>query len=656
VTNSRDRVEYSIQEVAEKLGVPVQKLRRWDAQGVLVARRTDGGHRRYAKEIVDGLAASTLGSTMDKYNDELEHARKTLQEKRRIIQLLLESESRYRDLVETSHDLIWTTDSQGRFTYLNGACQEIFGVKPQDLIGRCFFDYEMRPSHVSNRRFLSQLRKHGEVKNYMTRLAGADGQERWVGINARVAYDENGGMMGIRGTARDITEQQRAALQIEYLATHDALTGLPNRVSLQKAVEKALENGEKGAVAFIDLDHFKYVNDNVGHRQGDQLILAVGGMLREAGEKLGGEVYRLGGDEFAVHLRNALRPQATQAAEALLSQLRVQPMQVSSDARVLKLTASSGVALYPFHANEAAALLAAADIALYQAKDSGRNRVVTYGQDGGEALKTTTKRVLWAKQLREVLDEDRLMLYTQPVVRLEDQAVMHQEVLVRIEGEDGRIVAPGQFIEAAESLGMVQEIDLRVTAKLIDHLKAEIQRGAPRIRHFVNLSRVSITDPHWTKKFYAALHLAAPEVRNLLVFEVTESAAMAEVSVTKGFIKELKQLGCRIGLDDFGSGFSSFYYLRQFDVDYLKIDGNFVRDLTRDEGNRIFVKALCDVGSGLSKQVVAKWVETPEAIVLLRDMGVKFGQGYLFQHPKPLVEPAREAAPTRIKRASEAGS
>lgn len=655
MTNSRDRVEYSIQEVAEKLGVPVQKLRRWDAQGVLVARRTDGGHRRYAKEIVDGLAASTLGSTMDKYNDELEHARKTLQEKRRIIQLLLESESRYRDLVETSHDLIWTTDSQGRFTYLNGACQEIFGVKPQDLIGHCFFDYEMRPSHVSNRRFLSQLRKHGEVKNYMTRLAGADGQERWVGINARVAYDENGGMMGIRGTARDITEQQRAALQIEYLATHDALTGLPNRVSLQKAVEKALENGEKGAVAFIDLDHFKYVNDNVGHRQGDQLILAVGGMLREAGEKLGGEVYRLGGDEFAVHLRNALRPQATQVAETLLSQLRVQPMQVSSDARVLKLTASSGVALYPFHANEAAALLAAADIALYQAKDSGRNRVVTYGQDGGEALKTTTKRVLWAKQLREVLDEDRLMLYSQPVVRLEDQAVMHQEVLVRIEGDDGRIVAPGQFIEAAESLGMVQEIDLRVTAKLIEHLKAEIQRGAPRIRHFVNLSRVSITDPHWTKKFYALLQ-GAPEVRNLLVFEVTESAAMAEVSVTKGFIKELKQLGCRIGLDDFGSGFSSFYYLRQFDVDYLKIDGNFVRDLTRDEGNRIFVKALCDVGSGLSKQVVAKWVETPEAIVLLRDMGVKFGQGYLFQHPKSLIEPAREAAPARIRRASEAGS
>src|SRR6476620_957117 len=154
--------EYTIQEASAKLGVPVQKLRRWDTQGVLVARRTDGGHRRYAREIIDGLAGSALGTVSDRYEDELATARKTLREKRRIIQLLLESESRYRDLVETSHDLIWTTDSQGRFTYLNTAAHEIFGLQPRDLLGRCFFDFEARPSHISNRRFLSALRRHGE--------------------------------------------------------------------------------------------------------------------------------------------------------------------------------------------------------------------------------------------------------------------------------------------------------------------------------------------------------------------------------------------------------------------------------------------------------------------------------------------------------------
>lgn len=645
---SRDRVEYSIQEVAEKLGVPVQKLRRWDAQGVLVARRTDGGHRRYAKEIIDGLAASTLGTTLDKYNDELEHARKALQEKRRIIQLLLESESRYRDLVETSHDLVWATDSQGRFTYLNNAAQDIFGLKPQELIGRCFFDYEARPSHVSNRRFLALLKKQGEVKNYITRLTAADGEERWVGINARVTHDENGRIIGIRGTARDITEQQHAAMQIEYLATHDALTGLPNRVSLQRAVEKSLGLGEKGAVVFVDLDHFKYVNDNVGHRLGDQIILSVAGVLKAGVVRHGGHVYRLGGDEFAVHLPGAVRQQASNAAEDLLAQVRVHPMQVGTEPRVFKLTASAGVALYPFHAEDAAGLLAAADIALYQAKDSGRNRVIVYGQDGGEALKSTHKRVLWAKQLREVLDDDRLHLYVQPIVRLADEKPLHYEVLVRIEGDDGRMVAPGQFIEAAESLGMIQELDLRVAAKLVDYLK---QQPAGDARYFLNVSRVSISDPQWTRRFYAMLQLS-PEVRSRLVFEISEAAAMAELSVTKGFIKELKQLGCGFGLDDFGSGFSSFYTLRQFEVDYLKIDGNFVRDLTRDEGNRIFVKALSDVGKGLSKHVVAKWIETPQAVDLLREMGIEYGQGFLFSHPRPLV--TAESRASVMRRVSEA--
>jgi EAL domain-containing protein (putative c-di-GMP-specific phosphodiesterase class I) len=167
------------------------------------------------------------------------------------------------------------------------------------------------------------------------------------------------------------------------------------------------------------------------------------------------------------------------------------------------------------------------------------------------------------------------------------------------------------------------------------------------VKHFVNLSRVSISDPHWTRRFYALLQ-SAGAVRSRLVFEVSESAALAEVSVTKGFIKELRQLGCGFSLDDFGSGFSSFYYLRQFDVDFLKIDGSFVRDLTRDEGNRIFVKALCDVGRGLSKQVIAKWIETPEVIGLLSEMGVEYGQGYLFQHPRALGGAVGDAGETAM--------
>jgi diguanylate cyclase (GGDEF)-like protein/PAS domain S-box-containing protein len=636
---SRLPSEYSIQEASAKLGVPVQKLRRWDTQGVLVARRTEGGHRRYSREIIDGLAGSVLVMPTDKYEDELATARKALREKRRIIQLLLESESRYRDLVETSHDLIWTTDAQGRFTYLNNGALDIFGVAPRELINRCFFDFEARPSHISNRRFLSALRRHGEVKNYVTHLVAADGTDRWVGINARVSHDEAGQICGIRGTARNVTEQHEAALQIEHLATNDSLTGLPNRVSLQRTLEQALQSGDVGAVLFIDIDHFKDVNDNFGHRSGDQLIVGVSGVLKEAAKEFNGQVFRLGGDEYAVHLPEALRATASRAAEHLLDAMRHYRFQSSAQQRVSSLTASVGIALYPFHGSDVTGLLSNADIAMYLAKDGGRNRWVLYDQDA-LSLRRTHNRVQWANRLRDVLDADRLVLYYQPVVRLTDLRTVHCEILVRLRDDSGNIVLPGQFIEYAESLGIVQEIDTRVVERLIEYLRSPEGREH-KLRFFVNLSRVSISDGHWVRKFNSMVS-GADVNHSQLVFEITETAAMSDVDTTQQFIRELKQLGCRFALDDFGAGFSSFYYLKRFDVDYLKIDGSFVRDLATDEANRIFVRALCDVARGLNKQVVAEGVETRETMRILSDMGTLFAQGYLFQRPMPLWEDVPE--------------
>ena len=639
---AQDLPEYTIQEAAARLGIPLQKLRRWDAQGVLVARRTDGGHRRYSREIIDGLAGSAVLAAGDKQDygrpeagkmeDQLAAARRTLKEKRRIIQLLLESESRYRDLVETSHDLIWTTDAQGRFTYLNNACVELFGLRPRDLLGRCFFDFEARPQHVSNRRFLSALRRNGEVKNYLTHLISTDGTDRWVGINARVSHDEEGRIVGLRGTARNVTEQHDAALEIERLATHDGLTGLPNRVSLQKALEAALADGEKGSVALLDVDHFKYINDNFGHRAGDQLLIAIGGLLKDMVKDENVQVFRLGGDEFALHLPNALRGDASQIGERALSALRHYKFPVPGQGCLSTLTGSIGVATYPFHGADVATLLANVDIAMYQAKDNGRNRVRLHDHNPDD-LRGTHKRVHWSRELREVLDENRVMLCSQPVIRLADRASVHQEILVRIIDRNGGMVLPGQFIEVAESLGMAQEIDLRVVSKVIDVLKGPEFRGR-KTRFFVNLSRTSISDPHWVRRFQAMLAAAAID-HSQLVFEITETAAMSSVDVTQEFIAQMKSMGCRFALDDFGAGFSSFYFLKRFDVDYLKIDGSFVRDLAVDNASRLFVRALCDVARGLNKQVVAEWVEDQSVMDILVEMGVQYGQGFLFARPMP---------------------
>ena len=638
----QDLPEYTIQEAAARLGIPVQKLRRWDAQGVLVARRTYGGHRRYTCEIIDGLAGSAVVVATEKQDpgepengkveDQLAAARRTLREKRRIIQLLLESESRYRDLVETSHDLIWTTDALGRFTYLNNACIELFGLRPKDMLGACFFDFEPRPQHVSNRRFLSALRKNGEVKNYLTHLISRDGTDRWVGINARVSHDEQGRIFGLRGTARNVTEQHHAALEIERLATHDGLTGLPNRVSLQKTLEAALSDGEKGSVALLDVDHFKYINDNFGHRAGDQLLIAIGGLLKDLVKDENAQVYRLGGDEFALHLPNALRGDAAQLGERALTALRHYKFPISGQGCLSTLTGSIGVATYPFHGADVATLLANVDIAMYQAKDNGRNRVRLHDHNPDD-LRGTHKRVHWARELREVLDEDRIVLYSQPVIRLADRKSVHQEILVRILDRKGALVLPGQFIEVAESLGMAQEIDLCVLGKIVDVLQGPEYRGR-KTRLFVNLSRTSISDPHWVRRFHSML-AAAPIDHSQLVFEITETAAMSSVDVTQEFIAQMKGMGCRFALDDFGAGFSSFYFLKRFDVDYLKIDGSFVRDLASDSASRLFVRALCDVARGLNKQVVAEWVEDQAVMDILVGMGVQYGQGFLFARPLP---------------------
>ena len=635
--------EYTIQQTSELLGIPIQKLRRWDDQGVLAALRTSGGHRRYSKDLIDRLAASLLSSGAEKSSRELATIKRSLAEKRRIIQLLVESENRYRDLVETSHDLIWTTDAQGRFTFLNNAAQDILGLPPKDLAGRCFFDFEVEASHVSNRRFLATLKRKGETKNYVTHLRTAHGEDRWIGINARVVLDENGTAFGIRGTARDITEQYVATQRIEHMALHDVLTDLPNRLSLQQSIENAMNEGSIGALLFLDIDHFKYVNDNFGHRAGDQLIIGVGSVLRDLTRACDGDLYRLGGDEFAIHLPGGLRQQAIDAAEKALDAISHYRFQASEQKIVSNLSISIGIALYPFHGSDLPTLLSNVDIAMYQAKDLGRNRYILSDQ-ASDNLRSTHKRVHWAKRLRDALDEDRLTLFSQPVVRLSDQKPVHHEVLVRIRDDEGRYILPGHFIEIAESLGLVQEIDLCVVEKLLAFMRRHHQIGK-RLRYFVNLSRVSISDQRWIKRFIRLLRDSRADPSQL-VFEITETAAMSEIDVTLTFIRRLKDMGCRFALDDFGAGFSSFYYLKRFEVDYLKIDGSFIRDLAVDEGSRIFVRALNDVARGLSKQVIAEWVETPEVLKILTDMGAQYGQGYLFQRPQ-LLERAGEPLQAR---------
>ncbi len=635
--------EYTIQEAAARLGIAEQKLRRWDTQGVLVARRTEGGHRRYAREIIDGLAGSVSSvalQSQDDRNDELDRAHQDIKEKRRIIQLLVESESRYRDLVETSHDLIWSTDALGRFTYLNNGTVDIFGLEPSALIGRCFFDFESRPLHVSNRRFLSTLRKHGEVRDYLTHLIAADGSDRWVGINARVWYDK-GRIVGLRGTARNVTEQQRAALQTEHLAMHDTLTDLPNQVSLSRMLERSFQNGDNGGLLRIDIDRFRRVNDDFGHRAGDQLLVAVSGVLRSAVNDRDANVYRCGGDQFAVLIPQASKADLVLLADEILHALRQFRPGVAGSPGPIQISASIGIAMYPSGQDDVTTLLDNAEHAVNEAKATGRDRYVIFRVDG-DGTGLMDRRAYWERELRNALDEDRLELYSQPVVSLTDAGSRHRELLARIVTDNGDVIESRQFIGAAETLGLAPEIDLRVTEKVLEHL-AKDESGDDEGRYFVNLSRSSVADPHWLARFRALLTNTATDLGRL-VFELSETAAMSNVEAAKTLFETVRQAGCGTAIDNFGTGFTSMYYLKQFDVDYLKVDGSLSRELPNDEASRLFIRALCDITKGLNKEVIAERVESSDVLDELQSLGIDYVQGHFVGRPRPYITLDGQAA------------
>lgn len=618
---------YTIEQVTKLLGVSAQKLRRWDDQGILCALRTEGGHRRYPKELIDRLVFANGGAFAEKTTRELASIKKTLAEKRRIIQLLIESEGRYRDLVETSHDLIWQTDSEGRFTYLNAAAHEIFGLAPRDLIGRCFFSFEANGAHVPNRRFLSTLHRNGEVQNHVTHLSTARGEDRWIGINARITRDDNGEMLGIRGTARDVTEQHLAIRRAEHASMHDVLTDLPNRSVLQRQVEAALQTGQAGAIVMIDMDHFKRVNTVFGHGAGDQLVLGLAGVLRSVARDRSGELFRVGEDQFVLLLPEAGREDAQSTAAIALDAVQNYRLETAHNRVVSSITASIGVALYPLHGDSWALLLSAMDTATHQAKDQGRNRVALFSA-ASDALRASHRRTHWSQLISEALEQDEIALYVQPAVQLRTGALVHHEIFVRIRDERGAWVEARQFMGTAESMGYAPALDQRVLTRVLTHIHDN--GGLPRQRFSINLSAASISDSTSVRELIDIIKSSGvPGER--LVFEVSEKSAMENIDATAAFIDQLRPLGARFALDDFGTGFSSFYYLKRFEVDYLKIHSSFTQELRENEESRVFVKALNGLARDLKRQVVAKSVEDAETLKLLKEAGTLYAQGKFLQ-------------------------
>ena len=442
--------------------------------------------------------------------------------------------------------------------------------------------------------------------------------------------DPDGRHLGRLWIYEDITHERQTAQQLIYLAERDPLTGLHNRHRFQERLEHMISSvrrgGGKFALLYFDLDEFKHVNDSFGHRAGDTVLVRVGG---EIGTHVRAtELFaRLGGDEFAVLSHAGGSQDMAALAARIVSAVSSIPFRFRGSN--IRMTCSVGVAIYPDHGETAEDLVAHADAAMYQAKYQGKNGWALY-DPRREASEAMVQRLTWNRRIGEALERDLLQLHFQGVYRSGDRQLTHLEALVRIldPSAPGRLVMPGQFIAFAEKSGQILDIDRWVVRQAV-----ELLARSPRIPPIaINVSGRSFDDPGLPGYIRGRLADRGVDAGRLIV-ELTETAAVSDIQDAQRFIEGIRQAGCRVCLDDFGSGFSSFAYLKYLDADILKIDGLFIRDLPSNRDNQVFVKAMVDVARGLHKATVAEFVEDAATLRMVAELGVDMAQGYHLDRP-----------------------
>ena len=443
------------------------------------------------------------------------------------------------------------------------------------------------------------------------------------------------GLLGVLGlvVARQFVALREYFALLKRAANFDDLTGLPNRRQFQEEMDRALgKRAAQAAVVLLGLDDLKAVNDSLGHDAGNEVIRRTAQVLEETFSGRG-QVARLEGDEFGVLLPGAGQQAAEVSTHDFLEALRSRP--IIEQGRLLRTTASAGIALVPDDGRTADDLLRCADLAMFQAKAAGGNTERFYDSDS-DVQALTEARLKWKERIVEALERDRFVLFCQPIIDLRDRQAGEYEVLLRMLDEDGQLTPPAAFLEVAERFGLVHAIDRWVLSRAVAAL-AEQQRRGHATRLAVNLSGRAFEDRELLS-FIKQLLTESEADPSRLILEVTETAAVADLPRAQQFIIALKELGCEFALDDFGIGFSSFSHLKHLPVDYLKIDGSFIRDLPRDEVDQHLVKAMVDVARGLKQRTVAEFVQDEETVRLLQEFGVDYGQGYYLGRPAPLVE------------------
>jgi diguanylate cyclase (GGDEF)-like protein/PAS domain S-box-containing protein len=530
--------------------------------------------------------------------------------------------------LESAPDPIVKLDARRQILIANARTEQLFGYARDEIVGRPVEELFSAQSGGRLAGRIEAIRAAAiDDSGASLELTGrrSDGSEFPADVTLRSVRGDDGA--AVTGIIRDATERKRFERQLAHLADHDPLTELFNRrrfeEELSAYVAYTARFGGRGAVLLLDLDRFKYVNDTHGHRAGDDVIRAIGQVVG-AHVRDTDVLARLGGDEFAVLLKHTDRAAAERRAREIIGAVR-RP----GDLR-LALSASIGIALFGAGDQLPEDLLAAADLAMYAAKEAGGDRHHVFSGDD-EHVVGIRSRQRCAEQIRQALDEGRFALYWQPIVDLATGAATHHELLLRMRGPAGEAIAPAAFIETAERFGLIREIDRWVVRRAIG-LLARVEGMLE-----VNLSAASVGDgelPGLIERWIAEARADASR----LIFEITETEAIANMEHARAFAERVGRLGCRFALDDFGAGFSSFHYLKRLPLDYLKIDGEFIRSLAVSMPDQLIVKSMVDIARGLGMKTVAEFVEDAETLAMVRRHGVDYSQGYHHGRPVPVPD------------------
>jgi diguanylate cyclase (GGDEF)-like protein/PAS domain S-box-containing protein len=544
-------------------------------------------------------------------------------------------------ILQAIGDGVITTDADSVIDYINPVAENLTGWRLEDAMGRnvdeVFRAFHEETCEPLENPLTGSIRRVRPMKSGRPMLMiRRDGNELYVESTAAPIRDGVGKVVGAVLVFHDVSESRELNRKLSYHASHDAVTGLVNRREFESRIERALKSAraQEGSYALchLDLDQFKMINDSCGHAAGDTLLGQIGALLKSK-IRWRDTLSRLGGDEYGVLLESTTLEDALRTAEVMREAIK--NFRFEWEERVFKLSASVGVVPITADNADVASILSAAEGACAAAKEQGRNRVHSFAENDIELMRRR-RETQWAARISAALDDGRFELYRMPIMPLKaHEEGEHYEILVRMRDEAGKIVSPDHFIAAAERYNITPAIDRWVIENTFRWLVSEADERERLLMCAINLSAQSLGDDKFLPFIIEQFQKSGLDASKIC-FEITETSAVASFSQANRFIRSLKELGCKFALDDFGTGMSSFNYLKQFPVDYLKIDGSFVRGILNDPIDREMVRSINEIGRLTGKQVIAEFAENPEIIEMLRQLGVDYAQGYGIAQPSRL--------------------